>query len=119
MELTPCRHMKLFVSNLEQVNGTKLYTFRWTTLRDKHCRHPIAVMGVVDTFVHQLLMNFTYQQFQKFPIAYNFFMVHHLISLQHFPRTKSSIMQGPDIAVSKDHTTLLLGNQMDLTLVFV
>jgi hypothetical protein len=22
----------------------------WTTLRDKHCRHPIAVMGVVDTF---------------------------------------------------------------------
>ena len=22
----------------------------WTTLRGKHCRHPIAVMGVVDTF---------------------------------------------------------------------
>ena len=22
----------------------------WTTLRSKHCRHPIAVMGVVDTF---------------------------------------------------------------------
>ena len=84
MELTPCRPMKLFVSNLEQVNGTKLYTFSWTTLRDKHCRYPIAVMGVVDTFWHQLLayMNFTYQQFQKVPIAYNFFMVHHLISLQ-------------------------------------
>ena len=25
-------------------------TFSCTTLRDKHCRHPIAVMGVVDTF---------------------------------------------------------------------
>ena len=24
--------------------------FSWTTLRDKHCRQPIAVMGVVDTF---------------------------------------------------------------------
>ena len=24
--------------------------FSWTTLRDKHCRHPITVMGVVDTF---------------------------------------------------------------------
>ena len=22
--------------------------FSWTTLRDKHCRHPIAIMGVVD-----------------------------------------------------------------------
>ena len=25
-------------------------TFSWTTLRGKHCRHPIAVMGVVDMF---------------------------------------------------------------------
>ena len=24
--------------------------FSWATLRGKHCRHPIAVMGVVDTF---------------------------------------------------------------------
>ena len=24
--------------------------FSWTTLRGKHCRHPIAVIGVVDTF---------------------------------------------------------------------
>ena len=29
--------------------------FSWTTLRDKHCRHPIAVMGVVDTFGHRWL----------------------------------------------------------------
>ena len=26
--------------------------FSWTTLRGKHCRHPIAVMGIVDTFRH-------------------------------------------------------------------
>ena len=24
--------------------------FSWTTLRGKHCRHTIVVMGVVDTF---------------------------------------------------------------------
>ena len=24
--------------------------FSWTTLGGKHCRHPIAVMGVADTF---------------------------------------------------------------------
>jgi hypothetical protein len=28
--------------------------FSWTTLRGKHCRHPIAVMGVVDMFEHYL-----------------------------------------------------------------
>jgi hypothetical protein len=27
-----------------------MFPFSWTTLRGKHCRHPIAVMGVVDTF---------------------------------------------------------------------
>ena len=27
-------------------------SFSWTTQRDKHCRHPIFVMGVVDTFRH-------------------------------------------------------------------
>ena len=26
--------------------------FSWTTLRDKYCWHPIAVMGVVETFGH-------------------------------------------------------------------
>ena len=24
--------------------------FSWTTLRGRHCRHPIAIIGVVDTF---------------------------------------------------------------------
>ena len=26
--------------------------FSWSKLRGKHCQHPIAVMGVVDTFGH-------------------------------------------------------------------
>ena len=26
----------------------------WTILRDKHCQHPIAVMGVVDTLEHSV-----------------------------------------------------------------
>ena len=30
--------------------------FRWTTLRGKHSRHPIAVMGVVDTFRHEQMV---------------------------------------------------------------
>ena len=34
--------------------------FSWTTLRCKHCRHPIAVMGVVDTFGHDLI-HFSYK----------------------------------------------------------
>ena len=34
-------------------NGfSAMFIFKWTTLRGKHCRHPIAVMGVVDTFGH-------------------------------------------------------------------
>ena len=34
--------------------GHKNLPFSWITLRGKHCRHPIAVMGVVDMFVHYL-----------------------------------------------------------------
>ena len=32
--------------------------FSWTTQRGKHCWHPIAVMGVVDTFGQKLLLDF-------------------------------------------------------------
>jgi hypothetical protein len=28
--------------------------FSWTALTDKHCRHPIAIMGVVDMFGQRL-----------------------------------------------------------------
>ena len=32
--------------------------FSWTTLRGKHCGHPIAIMGFVDTFGHCNLGDF-------------------------------------------------------------
>ncbi len=35
---------------LRQWGFRQCLPFSWTTLRGKHCRHPIAVMGVVDTF---------------------------------------------------------------------
>ena len=35
---------------LWQLGFRQCSPFSWTTLRDKHCRHPIAVMGVLDTF---------------------------------------------------------------------
>ena len=33
---------------LRQWGFRQCLPFSWTTLRDKHCRHPIVVMGVVD-----------------------------------------------------------------------
>ena len=35
---------------LRQWGFRQYLPFSWTTLRDKHCQHSIAVMGVVDTF---------------------------------------------------------------------
>ena len=35
---------------LRQWGFRQCLPFSWTTLRGKYCRHPIAVMGVVDTF---------------------------------------------------------------------
>ena len=48
----------IFLSSSSNVSTTPLrqwgfwqcLPFSWTTVRDKHCRYPIAVMGVVDTF---------------------------------------------------------------------
>ena len=37
-------------TSLRQWGFRQCLPFSWTTLRGKHCRHPIAVMGVVDTF---------------------------------------------------------------------
>ena len=37
---------------LRQWGFRQCLPFRWATLRGKHCRHPIAVMGVVNTFGH-------------------------------------------------------------------
>ena len=41
---------------LRQWGFRQCLPFSWTTLRGKHCRHPIAVMGVVDTFGHKSLL---------------------------------------------------------------
>ena len=35
---------------LRQWGFRQCLLFSWTTPRGKHCRHPIAIMGVVDTF---------------------------------------------------------------------
>ena len=35
---------------LRQWGFQKCLPFSWTTLKGKHCRHPVAIMGVVDTF---------------------------------------------------------------------
>ena len=40
----------VFTTPLRQWGFRQCLPFSWTTLRDKHCRHPIAVMGVVDMF---------------------------------------------------------------------
>ena len=37
---------------LRQWGFRQCLPFSWTTLRGKHCWHPIAVMGVVDSFRH-------------------------------------------------------------------
>ena len=42
---------------LRQLGFRQCLPFSWTTLRGKHCRHPIAVMGVVDTFGPGLVLN--------------------------------------------------------------
>ena len=38
---------------LRQLGFRQCLPFSWTTLRGKHCRHPIALMGVVDMFGHR------------------------------------------------------------------
>ena len=43
---------------LRQWGFRQCLPFSWTTLRDKHCRHPIAVMGVVDMFGHARVVLF-------------------------------------------------------------
>ena len=42
---------KVSTTPLRQWGFRQWLPFSWTTLRGKHCRHPIAVMGVVDTIV--------------------------------------------------------------------
>ena len=46
---------KVSTTPLRQWGLRQYLPFSWTTLRGKHCRHPIAVMGVVDTFGQYVL----------------------------------------------------------------
>ena len=60
----PCRQSSHLLTPSPNVSTTplrqwgfrKCLPFSWTTLRGKHCQHPIAVMGVVDTFGHILFI---------------------------------------------------------------
>jgi hypothetical protein len=46
-----CFHSRnVSTTPLRQWGFRQWLPFSWTTLRGKHCWHPIAVMGVVDTF---------------------------------------------------------------------
>ena len=44
------QRLNVSTTPLRQWGFLQCLPFSWTTLRDKHCRHPIAIMGVVDTF---------------------------------------------------------------------
>ena len=69
--LPHCRNVS--TTPLRQWGFRQCLTFSWTTLRGKHCPHPIAVMGVVDTFRHSLsyycLCNLTFCQNSAIYIA--------------------------------------------------
>ena len=46
----PIKCSNISTPPLRQWGFRQCLPFSWTTQRGKHCRHPIAVMGVVDTF---------------------------------------------------------------------
>ena len=53
VKMTHCSNVP--TTPLRQWGFRQCLPFSWTTLGGKHCRHPIAVMGVVDTFRHCFL----------------------------------------------------------------
>ena len=54
---------------LRQWGFRQCLPFSWTTLRDKLCWHPIAVMGVVDTFGLQEI-SFMHSTFDKLKFSF-------------------------------------------------
>ena len=51
---------KVSTTPLRQLGFQQCLPYSWTTLRGKHCRHPITVlMGVVDTFEDGLVFHLT------------------------------------------------------------
>ena len=53
-EETAWPHPNVSTTPLRQRGFPQCLPFSWAALRVKHCWHPIAVVGVVDTFVPQL-----------------------------------------------------------------
>ena len=47
---SPGPGLNVSTTPLQQWGFRQCLPFSWTTLRGKHCRHPIAIMGVVDMF---------------------------------------------------------------------
>ena len=47
--------LQLIYNPLQWWGFQQCLSFSWTTQRYKHFRHPIAIMGVVDTFRHNLI----------------------------------------------------------------
>ena len=50
---------------LRQWDFRQCFSFSWTTLKDKHCRHSIAVMGFVDMFGPELLAKLPRQRYKQ------------------------------------------------------
>ena len=57
--VSQCRNVS--TTPLRQWGFRQCLPFSWTTVRGKDCRHPIVVMGVVDTFELYVLLNETCQ----------------------------------------------------------
>ena len=58
-EMKSLHCLNVSTTPLRQWGFRQCLPFSWTTLRGKQCRHPIAVMGVVDTFGQDLLTEAT------------------------------------------------------------
>ena len=56
IEPTKGHCMNISTTQLQQWGFWQCLPFSWATLRGKHCRNPIAIMEVVDTFRHLLLV---------------------------------------------------------------
>ena len=72
---------------LRQWGFRQCLLFSWTTLRGKHCRRPIAVMGVADTFGPSLMCILIF-------LITNYFTHVDLVNAD-FPQTKERKYQGP------------------------
>ena len=56
------QYLNISTTPLWQWGFWQCLPFSWTTLRGKHCRHHIAVLGAVDTFGHRLCLQWLAHQ---------------------------------------------------------